>query len=218
MPATATVELRYTDRAAINRANSQKSTGPRTETGKQRASLNALRHGLTARTAVLASEDPAAYESHCLQFFDEYQPANSTETQLVQEVADTSWRLKRIPILEAALFAEVASPKSLIPQLACLGLHGARLSRQIQKALDQLRAIQLNRRTQDQSDLEDAAAILELHKHQGIPWDPADHGFVFSKEQVERCSQRMMRQNEARHIAWVRFRMDPQLRECVESK
>jgi hypothetical protein len=52
------------DRAAINRANSQQSTGPRTESGKQRSSLNALRHGLTAQSAVLPSEDPAAYEAH----------------------------------------------------------------------------------------------------------------------------------------------------------
>ena len=100
MPATATV---LTDRATINRANSQYSTGPRTEAGKQRSSQNALRHGLTARTAVLASEDPATYEQHCRQFQNEYQPATQTETQLVQELADTSWRLKRIPILEAAL-------------------------------------------------------------------------------------------------------------------
>jgi hypothetical protein len=195
------------NRAAINRANSQHSTGPRTEAGKQRASLNALRHGLTARTAVLESENQADYDNHCRKFFDEYQPANPTETELVQEVADTSWRLKRIPLLEAALFAQVPNPKSLVPQLACLGLHGSRLSRQYQKAFDLLRDIQFERRTHEKHELKDAAAILELHKHQGIPWDPADHGFVFSKDQVERCSQRMMRQNEARHIAFVRFQM-----------
>jgi hypothetical protein len=34
----------------------------------------------------------------------------------------------------------------------------------------------------------------------GVPWQPSDHGFVFSKEQVSRCAERMMRQNEARHI------------------
>src|SRR5580704_6455076 len=37
-------------RAAINRANSTHSTGPRTESGKQRSSLNAFGHSLTART------------------------------------------------------------------------------------------------------------------------------------------------------------------------
>jgi hypothetical protein len=48
-------------RAAINRANSAHSTGPRTESGKQRSSLNALSHGLTARTAVLPTEDQAGF-------------------------------------------------------------------------------------------------------------------------------------------------------------
>jgi hypothetical protein len=81
------------DRAAINRANSQHSTGPRTEYGKQRSSLNALRHGLTAQSAVLPSEDPAAYDQHRLKFLDEYHPVTSTETQLVNELVDTSWRL-----------------------------------------------------------------------------------------------------------------------------
>jgi len=58
------------DRAAINRANSQHSTGPRTESGKQRASLNAIRHGLNGASPVLPSEDPAAYEAHRRQFLD----------------------------------------------------------------------------------------------------------------------------------------------------
>ncbi len=74
--------------ASVNRANSQHSTGPRSEAGKQRSSLNALAHGLTARTAVLPSEDPGAYEQHRRQFLDEYKPATPTETQLVQELAD----------------------------------------------------------------------------------------------------------------------------------
>src|SRR5450432_3418414 len=200
-----------TNRAAINRANSQHSTGPRTAAGKQRSSLNAIRHGLTARTAVLASEDLAAYQRHCRQFIDEYQPANATETQLVQDLVDTSWRLNRIPSLEAALFAEIPSPQALVPAVAGLGLHSARLSRQFQKAIEQLREIQLERRQHERRELKDAAAILELHKHQGIPWEPADHGFVFSKDQVERCSQRMMRQNEARFIAAARFHIPPQL-------
>jgi hypothetical protein len=193
------------DRAAINRANSQHSTGPRTESGKQRSSLNALRHGLTACSAVLPSEDPAAYEAHRRQFLDEYQPATATETQLVHELADTSWRLNRIPLLEADLLNRAANPPTeqaaidfdIVDAhrlLNSLSVQSQRLSRQFQKALDKLR------------DLRDAAALLELHKHKGIPWEPADHGFVFSKHQVER-HERLVRLNEARHIDYVRFDM-----------
>ena len=205
MATTATVQLNYVDRPSVNRANASHSTGPRTEAGKLRSSLNALRHGLTARSAVLPSEDPVAYQQHCRQLQNEYQPDTPTETLLVQQLADTSWRLNRIPLLEADLFVQVPSPESLVPLLASLGLHSARLARQFQKTLDQLRSIQFDRRQRQRRDLIDAAAILEHHKHKGIPWEPADHGFVFSKDQVERAAQRMTRLHESRGIEHVRF-------------
>jgi hypothetical protein len=186
------------DRAAINRANSQHSTGPRTESGKQRSSLNALRHGLTAQSAVLPSEDPAAYDQHRLKFLDEYHPVTSTETQLVNELVDTSWRLNRIPLLEADLLTRtdlgVLDAHRLLNSLS---VQSQRLSRQFQKALDQLLDIQAERHQRERRELRDAAALLELHKQKGIPWEPADHGFVFSKDQVERYAQRALRLNEA---------------------
>jgi hypothetical protein len=186
------------DRAAINRANSQHSTGPRTESGKQRSSLNALRHGLTARSAVLPAEDPAAYENHRRQFVDEYQPATPTESQLVGELADTSWRLNRIPLLEADLLTragiDILDAHRLLNSLS---VQSQRLSRQFQKALDQLRDIQADRRRRERRDLDDAADLFKLHKHKGIPWEPADHGFVFSKDQVERYAERALRLQEA---------------------
>ncbi len=93
--------------------------------------------------------------------------------------------------------------------LASLSLHSQRLSRQFQKTLTQLRAIQTERREREQRDLRDATALLELHKHKGIPWEPADHGFVFSKSEVERFAERRMRLNESRHIEHVRFYAPP---------
>ncbi len=195
------------DRAAINRANSQHSTGPRTDPGKQRSSLNALRHGLTAASPVLLSEDPAAYESHRAQFFDEYQPATATETQLVQELTDTSWRLNRIPLIEAKLLSGADSLPIMDAHrlLSNLGIQAHRLSRQFQKAVETLRGIQSARRDHERRRLKDAAALLELHKHKGIPWHPTDHGFVFSKDEVELHSALLTRQNEARQIAYFRF-------------
>ena len=203
-----------------NRANALHSTGPRTDSGKQRSSLNALRHGLTAASAVLPSEDQAAFDAHRRGFFDEYQPATPTETQLTQEIADTAWRINRIPSLEAALLERATNPPSDQARidfdivdahraLATLGLHYTRLSRQFQKSLDTLRDLQADRAERQRRDLKDAAALLELHKHKGIPWEPAQHAFVFSRDQVEAFSQRNMRLNQSRHIEHVLFHQPP---------
>jgi hypothetical protein len=184
-------------RSCVNRANSQHSTGPRTEPGKQRSSLNALRHGLTAQTAVLPNEDPATYQRHIQQFLDEYAPATPTETQLVHEIANIAWRLNRIPTLEAELFSQNPSPQTLISMLATLGLHGGRLSRQFQKALHQLREIQDDRRHLERRQLNEAAELFLRQRHKGLPCEPPDalskaDGFVFSKEQIERRAQHLV--------------------------
>ena len=207
-------------RVAANRANALHSTGPRTESGKQRSSQNALKHGLSSRTAVLRSEDPAAYQLHCDEFRAEYDPKTPTERHLVQELADTAWRLNRIPLLEADLLTRASDTSCLRQPIACdiaeatralatLGMHGQRLSRQFQKTLDQLRTIQTERRGREAQDLKRAASLLELHKHKGIPYDPVQDGFVFSISEIETHSQRLMRQNEARRVGYFRFEADP---------
>jgi len=203
-------------RAATNRANSQHSTGPRTEAGKQRSSRNALRHGLTAQTAVLPTEDPETYQRHIQQFLDEYAPATPTETQLVHEIANSAWRLNRIPQLEADLFSQNPNPQTLIPQLASLGLHGSRLSRQFQKAVDQLREIQEERRFLERRQLIEAAELFLRYQHKGLPWNDASSflqqaGFVFSKEQIERQARKLMRQRPDFYANVRNFSADPEV-------
>jgi hypothetical protein len=199
---TAAPSLLYTDaeaiRANINRANSLYSTGPRTEAGKRRSSQNALTHGLTSLSAVLPSEDPAAYQEHVRQFQDEYRPATPTESQLVRELADTAWRQNRIPRLEAALLqrAERSAPAEENPStsfdivdahraIATLGMHSQRLSRQFQKTLAALRELQDSRHSRDAHLLARASALLQLHKEKGIPYDPAQDGFVFTVDDLD---------------------------------
>ncbi len=200
-------------RAAINRANSTHSTGPRTEQGKQRSSRNALSHGLSAQTAVLPIEDPEAYQRHIQQFLDEYAPATATETQLVHEIANTAWRLNRIPFLEAELFSKDPNPQTLIPTLAKLGLHGSRLSRQFQKAIEQLRDIQEVRNCLERRQLTEAAELFLRQQRKGLPWDPSvfakETGFVFSKEQLELHAKHLMRLNPFRYAAHPHFQADP---------
>jgi hypothetical protein len=45
-----------------NRRNSLKSCGPRTQAGKDRSKLNAVKHGMRAATLVLLDEDAQALE------------------------------------------------------------------------------------------------------------------------------------------------------------
>ena len=207
-------------RHAVNRANAAHSTGPRTDAGKLRSSRNALTHGLTARSAVLPTEDSAAYQLHIQQFLDEYLPFTATETHLVHELADTAWRQKRIPILEAALLNRAQNPPTeqaaiefdivdAHRAIATLGMHGQRLNRQFRSTLDQLRALQSERRAQEKQDLKDAASLFEGHQHKKLPFDPAEYGFVFSKDEIERHARKLSRLNQSRFIAFTRFEGAP---------
>ncbi|HYL72907.1 MAG TPA: hypothetical protein VEU96_01825 [Bryobacteraceae bacterium] len=207
-------------RYAINRLNAQHSTGPRTTEGKARSSRNSLTHGLTSRTTVvLPSEDPAEYQQHCQLLRDEFKPKTPTENLLVQELCDVAWRLKRIPYLEAELLTRAMNPPTeeariafdLVDAhraLASLGMQGQRLSRQFQKTLQQLRQIQYDHFQEERRALNKAADLLELHNHKGLPWDPAEDGFVFTRDQVERHRERQMRHLEAHGWANQRFFMN----------
>src|ERR1035437_1518119 len=137
-------------RAEINRANSLHSTGPITEAGKQRSSLNALRHGLTGQIVVMPTEDLEAYQCHLLSFTEEYQPQGATEAHLTQALADASWRLNRVAALETNLLslasigdpladamAIAASLESQSKALANLSMHSQRLSRQFERTVMQ---------------------------------------------------------------------------------
>jgi hypothetical protein len=88
-----------------NRLNAQKSTGPRTPAGKERASQNALRHGLLAREAVIAGEDPEEFELHREGMLEELAPAGAVEAMLAERVVGLSWRLRRAERLQNAAFA-----------------------------------------------------------------------------------------------------------------
>src|ERR1700678_2168918 len=101
--ATDPVDRWLARRAATNRANSQHSTGPKTESGKQRSSQNALRHGLTSQIVVMPTEELEACQLHLKSFVEEYDPKGATESNLVQALADASWRLNRVGALETNL-------------------------------------------------------------------------------------------------------------------
>jgi len=89
---------------AANRANAQKSTGPTSETGKQRSSLNTLRHGLTAQVTVMTEPDREAQELFCRGIIEDLNPQSRTELQLAQAYATLQWRINRVASLEENVF------------------------------------------------------------------------------------------------------------------
>jgi hypothetical protein len=85
-----------------NRTNAKLSTGPKSAGGKCSSSRNALKHGLTAQTIVVGDEDPAQFDALRDGYVDDYSPNTNTERELVERLAAYSWRLRRIPLFEAA--------------------------------------------------------------------------------------------------------------------
>jgi hypothetical protein len=193
-------------RTEINRANAQHSTGPKTSEGKKQSSLNALRHGLTGQIVVMPTEDLQAYQLHLKSFTDEYAPKGATESNLVQALADTSWRLNRVAALETNLltlgitsaspitdappqvqdaFSIVAALESQSKALANLSMHSQRLSRQFERTVMQLRDLQKIRRAQETLELGSLLDIMEMYEDKGETYDPSEHGFVFSEQQIK---------------------------------
>jgi hypothetical protein len=86
-----------------NQQNAQRSTGPRTESGKRRSRRNAIRHGLTAETVIDALEDPADYKAFERAIKSDYSPQTAIEGQLVTRLASLLWRLRRAVIIESGL-------------------------------------------------------------------------------------------------------------------
>ena len=89
---------------AANRANAQKSTGPRTAEGKKRASMSALKHGLTAQRLVLPHEDNLAYGEIRESLYNQYQPATEQECMLVDQLTSAWWRTLRVRQIETDMF------------------------------------------------------------------------------------------------------------------
>jgi hypothetical protein len=83
-----------------NRRNALKSTGPKSDDGKAKSRMNALRHGLTAGQAVLPHENEDDYEKLRNGMLESYAPENPAEQALIEELANAYWRLMRLHRVE----------------------------------------------------------------------------------------------------------------------
>lgn len=93
------------------RRNARKSTGPRTEAGKRRSSLNALKHGCysvgeSLRYAMEAlGEDPEEFERLLRNLIAARRPADAVEMLLVEDIAVLVWKKARLDRAQAGTHA-----------------------------------------------------------------------------------------------------------------
>jgi hypothetical protein len=179
-----------------NRANAQLSTGAKTPEGKATSCLNAVTTGLTGRTVLLHTDDALEYQRHIAAYEKELAPVGPRECDLVQSIADTVWRLRRIPGLEFAIFAhgyvefaekfkdhdpalrpgmiELQTFLHYEKQLRNLQLQEARLSRRREKETAELRELQQAREKQ-------ATEVQEA----GTARPAQTNGFEFSTAEIQ---------------------------------
>lgn len=93
---------------AANRANALKSTGPKTQAGKEVSRRNSLVHGLTAQVLLLDHEDPAEFEALRDALLADYPPEGAQDViglSHLERLVSVVWRLRRVPAYEQSLIA-----------------------------------------------------------------------------------------------------------------
>ena len=94
---------------AARRSNARRSTGPRSEAGKRRVSLNALKHGAytrgVAESMKALGENPAAYRRLLADLLEAHRPATLSEALLVEDLAALRWQRRRCERAQASKLA-----------------------------------------------------------------------------------------------------------------
>ena len=200
---------------AANRSNALLSTGARTEEGRKRSRMNALRHGITGQVTTMTDDDRAAHDTFSKALIDNLAPEGAMETQLAQRIATDSWRLNRASAIEDNLFAlgqfqhggdacpdvpqlDAALTSAHVftlesKELQLLTLYEQRLNRAVQKNLALLQSLQAARKAEREAAMKEAATLLQLSEMKGLEYQPAQDGFAFSASEIHAAIDRQYR-------------------------
>jgi hypothetical protein len=176
---------------AANRANAQLSTGPKSEEGKRRSSLNARRHNLTGQVTAMTDEDRIAHDALAAALIKSMAPEGALELQLAQRIATDSWRLNRSSAIEENIFAlglfdhsgdivadhpevhtALTAARTFTREAKSIGLltlYEQRINRSLQKNLAVLQQLQATRK----AEAKHSSELLELSEMNNLPEQPA---------------------------------------------
>jgi hypothetical protein len=158
-------------KVAANRRNAQKSTGPRTLSGKAIASMNALKHGLCARKPLIPGENEAEFVRFTTEWVDELRPAGPRQSMCAEQAILAAWQLRRVPQLEAGLMSQYMNQDGKHPfamsaegyqQLSRLDRHQVALQKTFDRALKELREQQELSADADDTELQNEPTDVEV--------------------------------------------------------
>ncbi|MFN7998692.1 MAG: hypothetical protein U0Q18_34030 [Bryobacteraceae bacterium] len=134
-----------------NRRNAQKSTGPRTEEGKAKCKMNALRHGRRAETAVLPYENPEELAALKAALTSEWNPQTETERILLDQMVVSQWKLQRNETIEHSIIT-VGKTRKLKRDLDQIWRQTSRLENSFHRAMRELTRLQKARKQESRTE------------------------------------------------------------------
>jgi len=175
-----------------NRANAQKSTGPRTAEGKAASAMNALKHGADAASLLIPGEDQALYERIVSDYTMDIRPDGALEQFQVDTLVRTDWQRRRLQRVEAKLYRQLMDEGTDRDELEVNLLRDSPTGKLLIKIWGQiaalerahLRALSEIRRLRRERDQNDVAAIEEAISMPELP------------AMVQAARERRLRQNE----------------------
>ena len=178
----------------IKRANAQKSTGPTSVPGKQRSSMNAMKHNLSGQHLIMLATEREAYNRMGTSMLIDLAPKSEPERQIAQKIIDTNFRLNRITAVENNMFsfgitgsetdcahddrievmaAQTRAWTERAGLFDTLGRYESRLSRQLHKYQEEFERLQAVR--QERERIDSHRSRNEIKRDQ---FDPASFGTI----------------------------------------
>ena len=185
-----------------NRANAQKSTGPRTAEGKENSRRNAIDHNLTGTRCLRTKEEQAAFDAYSDRILPTLTPADEFQLEIARRIVSTMFRLAQVPTIEASMIAAVRfsenagfdPPIADLTNAMALGtaflenskafnnlsLYEQRLSRGMEKDLELLRKLQREAPAQQKPAVVKRAVAKQAIPSQVFAATSDEIGFVYS--------------------------------------
>ena len=196
---------------------------------RQRARIHAQRSVKSGQFFAMPHEDRVAFNLHCKQIVDDYNPQSPRERWLATAIAEDMWRLDRARAIENNILcvaisseigeASVADTPEVhaaacnarlwlqdASQLQALAMYEQRISRNMDRNEKQLTALQADRRTAYREAIQEALILFKVAESESRTWDPTEdalpgeHVFTFTAEELTRYARREARLEKGRSL------------------